>query len=124
MSFISDIASISGGILLGIDTLDKWDGGKDFFKKAEKFLLPYNTVIGGVLLILSIINILKPGCTLYDAFGIAAGLLLFTQTLSKIPTIGDLLIKVSKALVPFKAIIGIAILIIGITSLLDLGIFC
>ncbi len=124
MSIVSDIASIAGGILLGIETLDKWDGGKDFFKKAENFLLPYNTIIGGVLLVVSVLNFLKPGCLLYDIVGIVAGLLLFTEVLSKIPAIGDLLIKASKALLPFKAIIGIAILIIGITSLIGLRILC
>lgn len=124
MSLVSDIAAIAGGILLGIETLDKWDGGKDFFKKAENFLLPYNTIIGGVLLVVSILNILKPGCMLYDAVGIVAGLLLLTEVLSKVPALGELLVKASKALLPFKAIIGIAILIIGITSLIGLRILC
>lgn len=117
MSLVSDIACITGGILLGIETLDKWDGGNDFFKKAENFLLPYNTIIGGVLLITSIFNVMRPGCLLFDIVGIAAGLLLFTGTLSKIPAIGDILIKASKSLLPFKAIIGVAILIIGVASL-------
>ena len=124
MSLISDIACIAGGILLGIETLDKWDGGKDFFKKAENFLLPYNTIIGGVLLVVSILNILKPGCMLYDAVGIAGGLLLFTEALSKIPALGDILTSASKALIPFKAIIGIAILVIGVTGLIGLRMFC
>jgi len=124
MSLLSDIASIAGGILLGIDTLDKWDGANDFFKKAEKFLLPYNTIIGGILFVVSILNFLKPGCLIYDVVGIVAGILLFTEILSKIPAIGDLLIKASKALLPFKAIIGIAILIIGVTKLIGLNILC
>lgn len=117
MSLIVEITSIAGGILLGIETLDKWDGGKDFFKKAENFLLPYNTIIGGVLLIMSTLNILRPGCALFDAVGIAAGILLFTNMLAKIPVIGDLILKASKALLPFKAIIGVAILIIGVASI-------
>jgi len=124
MSIISDIASIAGGILLGIETLDKWDGANDFFKKAENFLLPYNTVIGGVLFITGILNFIRPGCMIYDVVGILAGVLLFTNILSKIPAIGDLLVKASKSLLPFKAIIGIAILIIGITKLIGLKILC
>ena len=124
MSIISDIASVAGGILLGIDTLDKWDGSKDFFKKAEDFLLPYNTAIGGVLFVISVLNFLRPGCALYDSVGIVAGILLFTEILSKTPVIGDLFVKISKSILPFKAIIGIAVLIIGVTSLLGLRILC
>lgn len=124
MSIISDIASITGGILLGIDTLDKWDGNNDFFKKAEKFLMPYNTAIGGTLFITGILNFLKPGCMIYDVVSIIAGILLFTEILSKIPAIGDLLVKASKALLPFKVVIGIAVLIIGITNLIGLRILC
>jgi len=124
MSIISDIASIAGGILLGIETLDKWDGANDFFKKAENFFLPYNTAIGGILFVMGILNFLRPGCAIYDVVSIIAGILLFTKILSKIPIIGDLLVKASKALLPFKAIIGIAVLIIGVTQLIGLHILC
>ena len=92
MILVYQIASIAGGILLGIDTLDKWDAGADIFKKAEKFLMPYNTIIGGVLFILGIMNLLRPGCLLGDIVGVAAGILLFTEILSKVPAIGDLLV--------------------------------
>ena len=124
MSIISDIACITGGILLGIETLDKWDGAKDFFKKAESFLLPYNTIIGGALFISNIINIFNQRCLIYNIIGIAAGLLLFTDVLKKIPTLGDLITKASAILLPFKAVLGIAILVIGIMGLFGLRLFC
>jgi len=33
MSLLLDIANISGGLLLGLATLDKWDGESNFFNK-------------------------------------------------------------------------------------------
>ncbi len=124
MGVIFNIACIASGILLGIETLDKWDGDKDFFVKAEKFLLPYNTSIGGTLLILSALNLLKGNCLIYNILAIAGGLLLLTNILSKTPVIGELLIKASKALLPFKAIIGIAIIVVGATGILDIKLLC
>jgi len=124
MGVIFNIACIASGILLGIETLDKWDGDKDFFVKAEKFLLPYNTSIGGTLLILSALNLLKGNCLIYNILAIAGGLLLLTNILSKTPAIGDLLIKASKALLPFKAIIGIAIIVVGATGILGIKLLC
>ena len=124
MGVIFNIACIASGILLGIETLDKWDGDKDFFVKAEKFLLPYNTSIGGTLLILSALNLLKGNCLIYNILAIAGGLLLLTNILSKTPVIGELLIKASKALLPFKAIIGIAIIVVGVTGILGIKLLC
>ena len=124
MDLVYQIASVAGGILLGIDTLDKWDGGGDIFKKAEKFLMPYNTIIGGVLTVMGIMNLLRPGCMLTDIVGIAAGILLFTEVLSNVPAVGDLFKKASGILTPFKAVIGVAILILGATSLFGINPLC
>ena len=124
MGIVFNIACIASGILLGIETLDKWDGAKDYFKKAESFLLPYNTSIGGTLLVISLLSLFKGRCLVTNLLALASGLLLLTNILYKAPVIGDLLVKASKILLPFKAIIGIAIIIIGATGLLGINLLC
>ncbi|WP_010521788.1 hypothetical protein [Aquimarina agarivorans] len=121
---IFNIACIASGILLAMATLDKWDGDKDYFKKAGNFLLPYNTVIGGILLAYGIINMIRPGCFIYDLIAIAGGLLLLMDIVGKAPAIGSLLVKASNALLPFKVAIGLTLLVIGITNLLNLHLLC
>jgi len=78
ISIIISAASITGGILLAMSTLDKWDGDKDFFKKIGAFLTPYNTIIGGALLAIGIIYFRSRGL-LHSGVSIAAGLLLLTN---------------------------------------------
>ncbi|WP_010181860.1 hypothetical protein [Aquimarina agarilytica] len=121
---IFNIACIASGILLAMATLDKWDGDKDYFKKAGNFLIPYNTAIGGVLLALGIIHIIQPGCLIYDIIAIAGGLLLLMDIVGKAPAIGSLLVKASNALLPFKVAIGLTLLVIGVTNLLGLHLLC
>ena len=119
IGLLINVASISGGILLAMSTLDKWDGEKDFFKKIGSFLTPYNTIIGGVLLGIGILYFRSRGIV-YSALSIAAGLLLLTDILGKAPALGELLVKASKALFPFKVGIGLASLAIGILGLLKI----
>lgn len=121
---IFSIAATASGLLLATSILDKWDGEKDFFNKIAAFLLPYNTIIGGVIFGLGILGIFNKGCLIHDIVAIAAGLLLITDILAKAPLIGNLLVKASNALVPFKVVVGIAILVIGLTRLFGIYLLC
>ncbi len=124
MGLLFNITAIASGLLLATSLLDKWDGDNDFFVKTAAKLLPYKTTIGGLIFALGILGILKPGCFIHDGIAISAGLLLITDLLGKAPVIGNLLIKASTALMPFKVIVGIAILTVGITRILGMYLLC
>ena len=109
------IASISGGILLGLATLDKWDGESDFFNKIAVKLAPFQTVIGGTLVVLAILTFRNSW--LFSIIRILGGLLLLSHVFGKVPALETSLRQLSAQLMPFKAIIGIALMIIGILSL-------
>lgn len=121
---IFNIAAIASGLLLAISILDQWDGEKDYFKKASTFLVPYKTIIGGIIFGFGVLGLLNPGCLIHDLIAIAAGLLLITDILAKAPLIGGLLEKASNALIPFKVGVGLAVLAVGITRILGLGLLC
>ena len=109
------IANISGGILLALATLDKWDGESNFFNKIAGVLAPFQTVIGGALVVLSILKF--RGNVLFSIIGILGGILLLTHVFSKVPALETSLRQLSAKLMPFKAVIGIALLVIGIMGL-------
>lgn len=109
-----DIANIAGGILLGLATLDKWDGESNFFNKIAGFLAPFQTVIGGVLVGLGILRLFGGHNLLFTIISIIGGLLLLTHSLGKIPALGDVLKKISDKLMPFKAIIGLGLIVVGV----------
>jgi hypothetical protein len=106
------IANISGGLLLGLATLDKWDGESNFFNKIAGVLAPFQTVIGGALVVLPILKF-----SLLGLVSITGGLLLLTHVFGKVPALEATLRKVSAKLMPFKAIIGIALIVIGVLRL-------
>lgn len=106
-------ANISGGILLGLATLDKWDGDANFFNKIAGVLAPFQTVIGGALLVLPILRF-----SLLGIISILGGILLLTHVFGKVPALETTLRKLSAKLMPFKAVIGIALLVLGILGLL------
>ncbi|MCC1484083.1 hypothetical protein [Winogradskyella immobilis] len=107
------IANIAGGLLLGLATLDKWDGDKNFFNKIAGVLAPFQSVIGGALIILPILNF-----SLLAIVSIAGGILLLTHAFGKVPALEATLRKISDKLSPFKALIGIALLVIGLLNIL------
>jgi len=109
------IAKISGGILLGLATLDKWDGESNFFNKIASVLTPFQTIIGGALVVLALITFSSGW--LYSIISILGGILLLTHVFGKVPALESTLRKLSDKLMPFKAIIGIALLVLGILSL-------
>ncbi|MDY2587863.1 hypothetical protein [Winogradskyella aquimaris] len=106
------IANISGGILLGLATLDKWDGESNFFNKIAGVLAPFQTIIGGALVVLPIFKF-----SLLSIISILGGILLLTHVFGKVPALETSLRQLSAKLMPFKAIIGIAILVLGILGL-------
>jgi len=109
------IANISAGLLLGITILDKWDGESDFFNKINTVLVPFKTIIGVALVVLAILA--SNYIWLFKSINILGGLLLLTHVFSKVPSIEKELRKVSSGLMPFKAIIGIGLIIIGLFRL-------
>lgn len=112
-----NIGNISGGILLGLATLDKWDGERDFFNKIAGFLAPFQTIIGGALVVLAILKLMGGHNILFNIASILGGFLLLTHVIGKAPAFGDTLMKLSDKLMPFKAIIGIGLIIIGIIGI-------
>jgi len=111
------IANITGGLLLGLATLDKWDGEKNFFNKIAGFLAPFQTAIGIALIVLPLLRIFGSGGYLFNIISLLGGLLLLTHSFSKVPALKDTLQKISDKLMPFKAIIGIALIVIGLITL-------
>lgn len=109
------IANISGGVLLGLATLDKWDGESNFFNKIAGMLAPFQTVIGGALIVLAILVFW--GGVLYNIVSILGGILLLTHVFGKVPALEASLRQLSAKLMPFKAIIGIALIVIGLIRL-------
>lgn len=109
------IANISGGVLLGLATLDKWDGESNFFNKIAGVLAPFQTVIGGALIVLAILVFW--GGVLYNIVSILGGILLLTHVFGKVPALEASLRQLSTKLMPFKAIIGIALIVIGLIRL-------
>jgi hypothetical protein len=112
VGLVLTIANITGGILLGLSTLDKWDGESNFFNKIANSLAPFQTVIGGVLVILPLITFWNN--LIFNIVSILGGILLLTHVFSKVPALETTLRKLSDQLMPFKAIIGIALLVIGV----------
>ena len=95
INLIFEIACICAGILLAITALDRLDGKSNFFNNIAAKLKPFNAVIGFATLIIGIIYILKIECIIFGVVGIACGLLLLPQQLTKIPGIGNSLLKAS-----------------------------
>ncbi len=111
-----NIGNIAGGILLGLATLDKWDGERDFFNKIAGFLVPFQTIIGGALIGLGILKLMD-GSWMFNIASILGGILLLTHSLGKIPALGGVLESLSKKLMPYKAIIGIVLIVIGLIGI-------
>ncbi|AEH01621.1 hypothetical protein [Lacinutrix sp. 5H-3-7-4] len=111
------IANIAGGILLGLATLDKWDGERNFFNKIAGVLAPFQTIIGAALVILGLLRLFGSGSLFFNIVSVLGGFLLLTHVIVKAPAFKDSLQKLSDKLMPFKAVIGIAMIAIGLISL-------
>ena len=124
VSLIFNIACICAGLLLAVSHLDRIDGKSNFFVNIASKLKPLNVVIGVITLAIGVLFLLKVKCMVFSIVGIACGLLLLPQQLGNLPLIGDFLVKISKAISPYKVIVGDAALILGILSLLRMNPFC
>ncbi len=113
------IANIAGGLLLGLATLDKWDGEANFFNKIAGILAPFQTLIGGALVVLSLLRIFGGHNWLFNIVSLLGGFLLLTHVIGKAPAFKESLQKLSDKLSPFKALIGIGLLVIGILNVLN-----
>ncbi|WP_055448186.1 hypothetical protein [Lacinutrix mariniflava] len=111
------IANIAGGLLLGLATLDKLDGERNFFNKIAAALAPFQTVIGGALVVLALIRLIGNGGLIFNIVSLIGGFLLLTHVIGKAPAFKDTLQKISDKLMPFKAIIGIVLIVIGLITL-------
>lgn len=102
------IVAILAGLLL---LADMFKGkGKSFINN----LRPYEVVIGVVAVVLGVLHILS-------LFGVAlllAGLILAMSALQGIPRVGDDLARAGRALAPVRTLIGIAVLVLGVLSLI------
>jgi len=121
---IFKIACICAGILLALSHLDKLDGESNFFNNVAAKLRPFNSVIGIITLVIGILYLLKIKCIIFGIVGIACGLLLLPQQLAKVPLVGDLLVKLSNAINPYKVIVGDIAIILGVLSLFNMNPFC
>jgi len=111
------VANIAGGLLLGLATLDKLDGERNFFNKIAAFLAPFQTLIGGALVVLGLMRLFGDGSLLFNIVSIIGGFLLLTHVIGKAPAFKETLQKLSDKLMPFKAIIGIGLIAIGLITL-------
>ena len=124
MDTLFDLSNIAAGIILASSTLMRFKSIADSILKISNWLTGFKVLIGFVCLILGLIFLFRPGCSLYDLTGILAGLVLLTDTLINIPGVGESLTKLSRSLLPFTTAIGVAALIVGILGLLDLNFLC
>jgi heme A synthase len=120
MSLLLDIANISGGLLLGLATLDRLDGESNFFNKIAGVLAPFQTIIGGALVVLGLLSVFRGHSVIFSIGSIIGGLLLLTHVFGKAPALEKTLRSVSDKLMPFKAIIGIALLVVGVLRLFNI----
>jgi len=86
-----------------------------FLIKLLAFLAPFDTIIGLALIILAILEFWDG--LLFNIVSILGGILLLTHVFGKVPSIETSLRKLSDKLMPFKAIIGIGLIVIGIMGL-------
>lgn len=124
MHILYELILICAGVLLAINTLTKWDGSTQFFSKFADFLKPFSTVIGGICLILGIWYVVKPFCTFRDIISILAGLTLLGGSLENHPSLHDFFNKAASFLNPYRVIIGLIALLLGVLGLFNIGYIC
>ena len=103
ISLILAIANIAGGVLLGLTILDKWDGEHNFFNKIAAYLAPFQTIIGGALVVFGILEIFREGNLIYNIISLIGGFLLLTHVIGKAPVFGDTLKKISDKIDAFQS---------------------
>lgn len=118
-----EIACICAGILLALNQLDRLDGESNFFNNIAAKLRPFNVIIGIITLGIGILYAINFKWFIFSLIGIACGLLLLPQQLTKVPAIGNFLLKLSKAIAPYKVFVGDAALVLGVLGLFGMNPF-
>lgn len=121
MAILFDLANLAAGLLLAVGVLKSMN--IDLPDALTEFLTEYRWIIGAICLVLGVLFLLQGGYLFHDVVGIFAGLLLLGDRLKKVAGIGDHLLKASKALVPFEAIVGVCALIVGLFGILGISLF-
>ncbi|PHQ28074.1 hypothetical protein [Leeuwenhoekiella nanhaiensis] len=124
MHLLYELALICAGILLAVATLTKYDGKMQIVSKIAGALQPFAAVIGGICLILGIWYLLRPFCFFRDAVSILAGLTLLGGALENRPSLHDFFNRASAVLNPYRVIIGIIALILGVLGLFNISFIC
>ncbi len=125
MYTLFDIANICAGLILGVSVWANISNIGESLEGFAKILGPFRSIIGTICATIGVfLLILHPGCGTHDIVGILAGLTLVGEELTRVPSIGDNLVKFSKILVPFETVIGIAALSVGILGLLNIHFLC
>ena len=120
MDTLFDLSNIAAGMILGISILKNIEGIGKKLQEFSAWLLDFKHIFGIISLLLGFAFLLKPGYALHDIVGILAGLLLLSEKLEQVPTIGEYLAKAAKALVPIEAAVGIAAIVVGFLGLLNI----
>ncbi len=108
---ITAIIAILAGLLL----LASFFGSVRGLERAVSALQPFETVIGVVAIVAGVLSI----TSLTGIVLILAGLILAIGALGAVPKIGPGLKRASGALEPFRILIGIITLVVGILGLFD-----
>jgi len=120
MDTLFDLSNIAAGLILGISILKTIEGIGEKLQEVTTWLLDFKHVFGIISLVMGLAFLLKPGYALHDIVGILAGLLLLSEKLERVPTIGEHLAKAAKALIPIEAAVGIAAIVVGFLGLLNI----
>jgi cadmium resistance protein CadD (predicted permease) len=118
---INIVVAILAGLVLLSGILHKIPGIGYSLERFAGWLRPFDAVIGVVAIVLGILELLS----LEGILLILAGLVLAASALRTIPSIGPSLGRLANALVEFRLIIGVIILLISLSDLIVflLGLF-
>lgn len=117
MAWLLPLLNIIAGLILAIGILTSIPALGKSLEKLAKWLGRFQTIIGVVMIIVSIVFMLN-GIGLQEIVALIAGLILAMGILPSIPALGKSLEKLAKWLGRFQTIIGVIAIIVGIIGLL------
>jgi hypothetical protein len=103
-------------ILAGLVLLAHWLKGSA--ARLAESVARFDVVIGVVALVIGVLEIV----TIQGILLILAGLILAVNALRSVPSVGETLAKAGTSLDPFRMIIGILVLAVGLVNLIN-GLF-
>lgn len=109
------VVLILTGLVLLRGILQHVPGIGPALERFAKWLSGFDVFMGVIAIVLGILNILS----LEGILLILAGLILAVSALRTIPSVGPALVRLGKALDPFRAIIGVIILLVGLLDLMN-----